>query len=60
MNLKSNFFYTLLCNVFYQIKVKYYFLKVKLYFKLNKKVPQVPVCFTDKELKELTKIKTEY
>jgi hypothetical protein len=56
MNLKSNFFYTLLCNVFYQIKVKYYFLKVKLYTKLNKKIPQLPVCFSEKDLKKLTKI----
>ena len=56
MNLKSNFFYTLFCNVFYQIKVKYYFLKVKLYTKLNKKIPQLPVCFSEKDLKKLTKI----
>jgi len=41
---------------FYQIRVKYYFLKVKLYIKFNKKVPQVPVCFSEKDLKELTKI----
>ncbi len=51
----SNELYTLLCEVFYQTKVKYYFLKVKLHLKQKKGI-QVPICFTDKQLKILTKV----
>ncbi len=47
---------TVLGNVFYKIKVKYYFLKVKLHLKFKRNGIQVPVSFSEKQLKELTKV----